>query len=69
MTLSVTRALASHNPTAELARDVALALDALIAEHERLHRRMERLQRAVDRLERSSDPAMIGDESAAIAPR
>lgn len=63
--LCVTGALACHNPTAELAQDVSLAIDALIAEHDRLHRRVESLQRAVERLERSHHAAMIGDDNAA----
>ena len=63
--LCVTRALACHNPTAELAKDVSLALDALIAEHDRLHRRVESLQRSIERLERSNHAALIGDGQAA----
>ena len=65
VTHCMTLALACHAPTAELAQEVSLALDALIAEHDRLHRRVESLQRSIERLERLNQAAIYGDDHVA----
>ena len=61
----IARGMASQNPTVELAREISLSVDALISEHDRLHRRVEELQRSIERLERRGPVAWHGDDHAA----